>query len=67
LLRVSAVAPDPGRPDVFLLSYVDKDKRQQKATFNRIDRGRDVWVELLSILVTKVHENHKETKKKKGK
>jgi len=65
LLRVSAVAPDPKRPDVFLLSYVDKDKRQQKATFNRIDRGRDVWVELLSILVTKIHENHKE--KKKGK
>jgi len=65
LLRVSAVAPDPGRPDVFLLSYIDKDTNHQKATFNRTDRGRDAWVELLQILVTKIHENYRE--KKRGK
>jgi len=63
LLRVSAVAPDPGRPDVFLFSYIDKDKQPQKAMFNRIDRGRDVWVEMLQILVTKIHESYKEKKR----
>jgi len=63
LLRVSAVAPDPGRPDVFMLSYIDKDKQQHKATFNRVDRGRDVWVEMLQILVTKIHEDYKDKKK----
>jgi len=65
LLRISAVAPDPGRADVFMLSYLDKDKQHHKATFNRIDRGRDVWVEMLQILVTKVHEDYKD--KKRGK
>lgn len=67
LLRISAVTPDPGRHEVFLVSYVDKDKSQQKATFNRIDRGRDVWVEMLQILVTKVHDDYTEKKDKKPK
>jgi len=67
LLRVSAVAPDPGRPEVFNISYVAKDKTQTKAMFQRIDRGRDVWVELLQILVTKVHEDYESKKKEKRK
>mmetsp|Transcript_108320 Transcript_108320/g.316882 ORF Transcript_108320/g.316882 Transcript_108320/m.316882 type:complete len:359 (+) Transcript_108320:101-1177(+) len=67
LLRVSAVAPDPGRPDVFTLSYFDKEKKSQKMVFQRIDRGRDVWVELLQILVTKVHEDHAAKKNAKRK
>mmetsp|Transcript_116461 Transcript_116461/g.324553 ORF Transcript_116461/g.324553 Transcript_116461/m.324553 type:complete len:359 (+) Transcript_116461:72-1148(+) len=65
LLRISSVAPDPGRPEVFIVSYVDKEKQPQKATFQRLDRNRDVWVELLQILVTKVHEDHDEKKRHK--
>uniref|UniRef100_A0A7S1SAX5 CERLI1-like PH domain-containing protein n=1 Tax=Alexandrium catenella TaxID=2925 RepID=A0A7S1SAX5_ALECA len=65
LLRVSSVAPDPGRSEVFTVSHVNKDKLPQKAVFQRIDRSRDVWVELLMILVGKVHEEHNKKKDKK--
>jgi len=67
LLRIASVSPDPNRPDIFIVTYVDKDKRSHKATFQRIDRSRDVWVELLQILVTKVHEDHKDKKDQKPK
>lgn len=65
MLRISAVSPDPKRSDVFMLKYLDKDKHPQTATFNRVDRGRDVWVEMLHILVTKIHEDYKQKKQKK--
>jgi len=63
LLRVSALQPDPRRPDVFMISYIDKDKHRQKAEFNCIDRGRDAWVETLNILITKIHKLQGEKKK----
>jgi len=65
LLRISAVQPDPGRPDVFTIAYFDKEKKSHKMICQRIDRGRDVWVELLQILVTKVHEDHEAKKLQK--
>mmetsp|Transcript_14172 Transcript_14172/g.27532 ORF Transcript_14172/g.27532 Transcript_14172/m.27532 type:complete len:350 (+) Transcript_14172:93-1142(+) len=65
LLKVTGIAPDPKRADVFLINYLNQDKQKTQAIFNRIDRGRDVWVEMLNILITKIHENYKE--KKRGK
>jgi len=63
LLRISAVAGDPGRSEVFTLSHVDSQKQQHKAVFERVDRPRDVWVELLQIIVTRVHEDYQMKKK----
>jgi len=56
LLKILSVAPDPQRPEVFLMSYMDEHKTRQRKTFARVDRGRDVWVEMLQLLVKKVHE-----------
>jgi len=67
LLRTSAVAPDPSRANVFTITYIDKSKAQKKAVFQRVDRGRDVWVEMLQILVTKIHNDHNQKKKEKDK
>jgi len=65
LLRMSAVYPDPGRPEIFAINYVNSSKKQDKVTLKRVDRSRDVWVELLQLLVTKVHEERREQKSKK--
>jgi len=65
LLRVSALQPDPRRPDVFMISYIDKDKHRQKAEFNCVDRGRDAWVETLNILITRIHKLQGEKKRVK--
>mmetsp|Transcript_71233 Transcript_71233/g.201884 ORF Transcript_71233/g.201884 Transcript_71233/m.201884 type:complete len:345 (-) Transcript_71233:77-1111(-) len=64
LLRVSSVVPDPQRPAIFHINYVKKDGRPHRRIFQRVDRSRDVWVELLQMLVTRVHEQHREKKTK---
>lgn len=70
LLRIYAVSPDPGRPEVFTIIAQDKQDKtaKKKLLFQRIDRSRDVWVELLQILVAKVHDEHdakKDAKRRK--
>eukprot|EP00933_Yihiella_yeosuensis_P050014 TRINITY_DN47778_c0_g1_i1.p1 TRINITY_DN47778_c0_g1~~TRINITY_DN47778_c0_g1_i1.p1 ORF type:complete len:366 (-),score=83.11 TRINITY_DN47778_c0_g1_i1:184-1281(-) len=63
LLKVLSVQPDPARSEVFILNYVDANKVKKRDVFRRVDRGRDVWVEMLTILITMVREE-KEAKDK---
>lgn len=63
LLKVLSVQPDAGRTDVFLLNYVNSGKIKSRHTFRRVDRSRDVWVEMLSMLISKVRED-KDAKKR---
>merc|ERR1719253_2138115 len=62
MLKITSVQADPGRAMVFRLSYQTTLKVSQTVTFRRTDRARDVWVEMLQILITKAHEAHKELK-----
>lgn len=63
VLKVLSVQPDPGRPEVFMVNYMKPDKTKHRTTFMRLDRGRDAWVELLQLFITKVREE-KDAKKK---
>lgn len=54
--KILNVMPDPGRANVFILDYVDKAKAKKKVTFRRIDRTRDVWVEMLHLVINIVRE-----------
>lgn len=63
LMKVLSVQPDPARPEVFLVNSVKADKTRTLSTFRRVDRSRDVWVEMISLLIKKLREE-KETKKK---
>jgi len=67
LLRVQGVQADPTRHHVFVINYFDESKVRHTLSFRRIDRARDVWVEILHILVQKAHESHKEYKEGKRK
>jgi len=68
LLKITSIAADPSRPEVFVVNHIDEHKTRASVKFNRVDRSRDVWVEMLQLLVMKVHAEHKEKKKeKKGK
>lgn len=63
LLRVLSVQPDPGRSEFFIVTYLDRDKAKQRLTFRRIDRARDVWVEMFMILIRLIREQKDEMKK----
>lgn len=65
LLKVTGIFPDPGRPEVFSLDFVDANKARRHLKFERVDRGRDVWVEMIQLLVTKVHADKKKSPAKK--
>lgn len=64
LMRVIAVQPDPVRANVFVVQYLNEHRSSHRLMFRRLDRARDVWVELLQILVTKARENRKETRQR---
>jgi len=51
VMRVTSVQADPGRSDVFRISYVDKARLQQHLVLRRVDRSRDSWIELLQELI----------------
>ncbi|CAJ1414762.1 unnamed protein product [Effrenium voratum] len=57
LLKVLSVQPDPARAEVFIINYVEKNKVKQRLTFSRIDRARDIWVEMLTLLITMIRED----------
>lgn len=59
LLRIQSVQADPTRHHVFVLNYFDEARVRQAYTFRRIDRARDVWVEIIHLLVQKVHDNRR--------
>lgn len=59
LLRIQSVQADPTRHHVFVLNYYDESRVRQSCTFRRTDRARDVWVEIIHLMVQKVHDNRK--------
>jgi len=63
LLKITSVQPDPGRTEVFVLNYLDSAKIKKRLIFRRIDRNRDVWVEMFQLLIKMMHDQ-KEQKKK---
>lgn len=63
LLKVQSVQPDPSRDEVFIISYVQLDKVKKRMTFARVDRSRDVWVEMLYLLIRKVRDDREARKR----
>lgn len=56
LLRVSATQADPSQPEFFHVAYVDESRLKQTLTCSHVDRSREVWVEMLQLLISKVRE-----------
>lgn len=65
LLRIQSVQADPTRHHVFVVNYFDESRVPQTLTFRRMDRARDVWVEILYLLVTKARDSVKKHKRDK--
>jgi len=63
LLKIISVQPDPHRTEVFVLNYRDDMKLNRRLVFRRIDRTRDVWVDMFQMVIKMVHEQ-KDAKKK---
>ena len=62
MLKVQSVQADPTRTNVFVVNYFDEHRVGQRLTFRRIDRARDVWVEMLQLVITKAHASRKAMK-----
>jgi hypothetical protein len=62
VLRITSVLADPGRSDVFKITYVDHDKLSRNLVLRRLDRSRDAWTQLLQMLIEKVREKHQSDK-----
>lgn len=65
-VKVESVRADPSRHHVFVMIYYDESRVRHTLTFRRIDRARDVWVEILLLMVQKAHEHHQERKREKA-
>mmetsp|Transcript_88739 Transcript_88739/g.198405 ORF Transcript_88739/g.198405 Transcript_88739/m.198405 type:complete len:323 (-) Transcript_88739:7-975(-) len=63
LFRVTSVTPDPSRAEVFIMCYLDERKVKKRLTFRRLDRARDVWVEMFGLLMKMLHEQREKKKK----
>lgn len=59
LLKVQSVQADPARHHVFVINCYDESRVRRSMTFRRIDRARDVWVQMLHLLVVKARETGK--------
>lgn len=66
LLKVLSVQPDPARSEVFIINYLEKNKVKQRLTFSRIDRARDIWVEMLTLLITMIREDKESKSRSSG-
>lgn len=64
LLKVESITPDPSRHHVFIINYFDDNRLRKSMGFRRVDRARDVWVELLHLLVQKARATKAESKLK---
>lgn len=54
VMKIRSVQADPKRHHIFNINFFDENRVSQTLTFRRTDRARDVWVEILHLLVTKV-------------
>lgn len=59
LLKIQGIQADKKRNDVFIVHHFDESRARQKLTFQRVDRNRDVWVEILHIVTMKAREQAK--------
>lgn len=66
LMRIASVQPDPHHHDGFVIFYgVDpRTQRKDSITFKRVDRPRDVWVEMLSMQIKIAREERSQHKPK---
>lgn len=60
LMRISSVQEDPGRSEVFVISYLDVNRVESRVLFRRTDRARDVWVHLLTMHISALREMHQQ-------
>lgn len=56
LLRVLSVQAEPTRKDVFVVNFMVTRTQKQRLVMERIDRSRDVWVDMIKVVVNYVHE-----------
>merc|ERR1719215_944552 len=56
LMRIQSIQADPMRNHVFVVHCLDETRVQKSLTIRRVDRNRDVWVEILRLLVMKARE-----------
>jgi len=66
MMRIQSIQADPSRHHVFALHYFDEHRMAKTLTFRRIDRARDVWVEIL-LRLKKCLDRDREEKKKNQK
>lgn len=64
LRRIKCVGADPQRSNVFLITYFDQRRDQQKLMLRIVDLNRDVWVHMLLLLIKKAHTAHKTEKER---
>mmetsp|Transcript_105260 Transcript_105260/g.193019 ORF Transcript_105260/g.193019 Transcript_105260/m.193019 type:complete len:346 (-) Transcript_105260:50-1087(-) len=66
LLKIQSVQADPNRDEIFVITYYDESRVQQTATFRRMDRARDVWVEILQQRIERAHASHMSMKRERA-
>eukprot|EP00427_Karlodinium_veneficum_P010756 CAMPEP_0169077694 /NCGR_PEP_ID=MMETSP1015-20121227/9017_1 /TAXON_ID=342587 /ORGANISM="Karlodinium micrum, Strain CCMP2283" /LENGTH=243 /DNA_ID=CAMNT_0009137239 /DNA_START=239 /DNA_END=970 /DNA_ORIENTATION=+ len=66
LRRILSIGGDPGRTDVFAVTYLDKNRDKQRITFRTIDINREVWLEMLRNLIQMTTEVKHPTQPKKS-
>jgi hypothetical protein len=64
LLKIHGVQEDPDRSEVFVISYRSKSEGDMQTSFRIVDRPAKLWVEMLSQLISQVHEYTKGKKRK---
>jgi len=62
LLKIQSIQADQKRNHVFVVNFFDDARNRQTLTFRRVDRNRDVWVEILHLLVLKAREQDNKQK-----
>lgn len=56
LLKIESIQGDPTRLHVFVVNCYDASRVRKELFFRRIDRARDVWVEILHLLVMRARD-----------
>jgi len=62
MLRIQSVQADPSRHHVFIIHYFDASRVPMTLTFRRTDRARDVWVEVIHLLVQRIRDSRAQNK-----
>lgn len=65
ILKIKSIQPDAARANVFAINYFDSDQIVQQLSLRRVDRPRDVWIEMLQLILKEVHAKRADKKEKK--